>query len=165
MKFSLLITSSLAAFAAAAPVNKRAVFSTQTYDDLSISGGVAGNAQQEALDKLAGLPDDLTTVEEADLDFLNSVNQIANDAETDAFNPAIEAADGEEADALQRGKIKNKVLKLTATILKLQAQQAQGQDVAEKLAAEQKKLDNNIAQDEDEAGLESIALQFDATTD
>ena len=49
--------------------------------------------------------------------------------------------------------------------MKLQAQQAQGQDVAEKLAAEQKKLDNNIAQDEDEAGLESIALQFDATTD
>jgi len=100
MKPSLLIAG-LAAIVAAAPVNKRAVFSTQTYNDLSISGGVAGNAQQEALDKLAGLPDDLSTVEEADLDFLNSVNQIANDAETDAFNPAIEAADGEEADALQ----------------------------------------------------------------
>ena len=164
MKFSLFSTVSFAALSLAAPLSKRAVFTTTTYDDLSISGGVAGNAEQEALDKLSGLPDDLSTVEEADLDFLNSVNQIANDAETDAFNPAIEAADGEEADALQRGKIKNKVLKLTATMLKLQAQAAQGQDVAEKMAAEQKKLDNNIAQDVEAAGLESTFLSFDATT-
>jgi hypothetical protein len=46
----------------------------------------------------------------------------------------------------------------------LQAQAAQGQDVADKLATEQKKLDNNIAQDEDAAGLPSTALSFDATT-
>jgi hypothetical protein len=100
MKFTLVIAA-LVALSVAAPVNKRAVFTTQTYDELSISGGVAGNAKQEALDVLSGLPDDLTTVEEADIDFLNSVNQIANDAETDAFNPAIEAASGEDADALQ----------------------------------------------------------------
>lgn len=100
MHFSnLLIT--FAALASAGPLLRRQVFSTQTYDDLSISGGVAGNAEQEALEKLGGLPDDLTTVTKADLDFLNSVNSIANDAETDAFNPAIEAASGEEADALQ----------------------------------------------------------------
>jgi len=83
------------------PLKRRAVFTTKTYNELSISGGVAGNGKQEALDALSGLPDDLSTVEEADLDFLNSVNQIANDAETDAFNPAIEAANGEEADALE----------------------------------------------------------------
>ncbi|KAH8654816.1 small secreted protein [Ilyonectria robusta] len=164
MKFSLL-TFTLVALCSAAPLSKRAVFSTTSYNDLSISGGVAGNAQQEALQKLGGLPNDLTTVEESDLDFLNSVNQIANDAETDAFNVAIDAADGEEADALQRGKIKNKVLKLTATILKLEAQQAQGQDVSEKLATEQQKLQNNIAQDEEAAGLASTFLSFDATTD
>ena len=65
----------------------------------------------------------------------------------------------------QRGKIKNKVLKLTATTLKLQAQQAQGEDVSDKLATETKKLQNNIAQDEDAAGLPSTFLSFDATTD
>ncbi|KXH49769.1 hypothetical protein CSIM01_03906 [Colletotrichum simmondsii] len=166
MKFSSVITLGFAALATAAPLGARqaTVFSTQTFNDLSISGGTAGDAKQEALDKLSGLPTDLSTVAKADLDFLNSVNSIANDAEKEAFNPAIEAATGEEADALQRGKIKNKVLKLTATMLKLQAQAAQGEDVADKMAAEQKKLDNNIAQDEAEAGNASTALDFDAST-
>lgn len=62
----------------------------------------------------------------------------------------------------QRGKIKNKVLKLTATVLGLGAQQAQGKDVADKLATEQGKLDKNIAQDEAEAGNPSTAVPFDA---
>lgn len=101
MKFSL-VTIALAAVASAAPLSKRAIFSTTSYDDLSISGGTAGNAQQEAFDKLGPLPDDPADLEKADQDFLNSVNQIANDAETEAFNPAIDAAaDGEEKDALQ----------------------------------------------------------------
>ncbi|CAG7564361.1 unnamed protein product [Fusarium equiseti] len=163
MKFTSILLS-LAATAIAAPLSKRAVFSQSTYDNLSISGGTAGNAQQEALQKLGGLPTDLSTVEKSDLDFLNSVNQIANDAETDAFNPAIEAASGEEADALQRGKIKNKVLKLTATILKLEAQKAQGDDVDEKLEEENKKLQNNIAQDQEAAGQASTFLSFNAST-
>jgi hypothetical protein len=168
MKFSVATITLFAGLSVAMPLgdrlrlNKRAVFSATTYDQISISGGVAGNAQQEALDILDRLPSDLSTVEKDDLDFLNSVNQVANDAETEAFNPAIDAADGEEADALQRGKIKNKVLKLTATILKLQAQQAQGQDVADKLATEQTKLNNNIRQDEAEAGQPSTFLSFDA---
>jgi hypothetical protein len=63
----------------------------------------------------------------------------------------------------QRGKTKNKVLKLTATMLKLQAQAAQGEDVAEKMAEEQEKLANNVAQDEENAGLESTFLSFDAS--
>ncbi|KAM0551259.1 hypothetical protein ACHAPJ_008604 [Fusarium lateritium] len=164
MKFtSILLT--FAATALASPISKRAVFSQSTYNDLSISGGTAGNAKQEALDKLSGLPNDLSTVEKSDLDFLNSVNSIANDAEDEAFNPAIESASGEAADALQRGKIKNKVLKLTATILKLQAQQAQGEDVSDKLDEENTKLQNNISQDEDAAGQASTFLSFDATTD
>ncbi|KAF4960351.1 hypothetical protein FGADI_998 [Fusarium gaditjirri] len=163
MKFTSFLLG-FAATAIASPISKRAVFSQSTYDDLSISGGTAGNAQQEALQKLGGLPTDLSTVEKSDLDFLNSVNQIANDAEDEAFNPAIDAASGEAADALQRGKIKNKVLKLTATILKLEAQQAQGEDVADKLAEENKKLQNNISQDKDEVGKASTFLAFDATT-
>lgn len=103
MKFSTVLLS-FAATAFAAPLSKRAVFSTSTYNDLSISGGTAGNAAQEALQKLSGLPDDLTTVEQSDIDFLNSVNQIANGAEKNAFNPAIDSASGEDADALQVSK-------------------------------------------------------------
>ncbi|KAI8649364.1 hypothetical protein LRP88_11466 [Fusarium phalaenopsidis] len=164
MKFSTVLLS-FAATAFAAPLSKRAVFSTSTYNDLSISGGTAGNAAQEALQKLGGLPSDLTTVEKSDIDFLNSVNQIANGAEKNAFNPAIDAASGEDADALQRGKIKNKVLKLTATMLKLQIQQAQGEDVADEMETENKKLQNNISQDEAAAGQASTFLSFDATTD
>ncbi|KAI0905735.1 hypothetical protein F4823DRAFT_609756 [Ustulina deusta] len=156
----------LSLIAACAAVAQAGVFSQQTYDDISISGGVAGNAQNEALAVFSALDqNDLANVDEDDLDFLNSVNQIANDAETDAFNPAIDDASGDEADALQRGKIKNKVLKLTAAVLKLQAQAAQGEDVQDKLDEEQTKLNNNIQQDEDEAGNESTFLSFDATTD
>jgi hypothetical protein len=98
---TIFVLFAAGSIAAPTPLRRRAVFSTKTYDELSISGGVAGDGKQEALDALAGLPDDLSTVEEADLDFLNSVNQICNDAEVDAFNPAIEAADGEEAAALE----------------------------------------------------------------
>ncbi|KAH8162804.1 hypothetical protein CIB48_g5432 [Xylaria polymorpha] len=160
MRFTLSLIAACAALAQAG------VFSQQTYDDISISGGVAGNAQNEALAVFSALDqNDLANVDEADLDFLNSVNQIANDAEDEAFNTAIDAASGEEADALQRGKIKNKVLKLTAAVLKLQAQVAQGEDVQDKLDEEQTKLQNNIQQDEDEAGNASTFLSFDATTD
>lgn len=47
--------------------------------------------------------------------------------------------------------------------MKLQAQEAQGEDVADKLAEEQTKLDNNIQQDTDEAGNTATAVDFDAT--
>ncbi|KAI0450534.1 small secreted protein [Xylaria acuta] len=155
----------LSLIAACAALIQAGVFTQQAYNDISISGGVAGNAQNEAMAVFSALDlNDLANVDEDDLDFLNSVNQICNDAEVEAFNPAIDAASGEEADALQRGKIKNKVLKLTATILKLQAQAAQGDDVQDKLDEEQTKLNNNIQQDEDEAGNESTFLSFDATT-
>lgn len=49
-----------------------------------------------------------------------------------------------------------------ATVIKLEAQQAQGQDVAEKLATETKKLDNNITTDQKNAGQPSTAVPFDA---
>jgi hypothetical protein len=66
---------------------------------------------------------------------------------------------------LQNGKIKNKVLKLQATVLELQITAAQGEeDTAEKLAAETKKLNNNIALDVKAAGQASTKLAFDATT-
>lgn len=78
-----------------------AVFKATTFNDISIAGGVAGNAKEEALAALAGLPADLTTVEKSDLTFLDNVNGVCNDAETGAFNPAIDAATGEEQDAVK----------------------------------------------------------------
>jgi hypothetical protein len=61
----------------------------------------------------------------------------------------------------QNGKIKNKVLKLTAEVLGLQIEQAQGNSgVAADIAAEQKKLNNNIALDTAAAGQASTAVSF-----
>ncbi|KAJ1334067.1 hypothetical protein MN608_04069 [Microdochium nivale] len=143
-------------------LSRRQQFQQQTYDEISISGGTAGNAQAEAEAVFAGL--NVATASEADKDFLNSVNKICNQAEKGAFNTAIAAASGEAADALQRGKIKNKVLKLKATLLLLSIKQAEGENVAADIAAETKKFNNNIQQDEAEAGKASTFLPFNAST-
>ncbi|WQF86521.1 hypothetical protein CDEST_11535 [Colletotrichum destructivum] len=175
MKFSVVLAT-LAAVASAAPsgdissagnrVQKRAVFTAKTFDELSISGGTAGKAKEDALAKFAGLPTDLSTVDKADLEFLDSANKIANQAERGAYNTEIaKTAPGEDALALQRAKIQNKVMKLTATVLGLQAQQAQGQNVTAKLEEETKKLEKNIADDVANAGKPATALKFNASTD
>lgn len=85
MRYSLYLTGFVASLAAAAPGKKRQaaaapVFTAQTFADLSIAGGTAGDAAAEAQAKLAGLPADLTTVAPEDVDFLSAVNSIANDA-------------------------------------------------------------------------------------
>ena len=46
--------------------------------------------------------------------WLRQGGQAAEDAETDQFNPAIDAASGAEAEALQNGKIQNKCVHLLA---------------------------------------------------
>jgi hypothetical protein len=108
--FSIL---SLIALSIAAPTtlsSKRAIAARQsgpvlkdtTYNAISISGGKAGNAKAEADAVFSAL--DLKNpenIDSADLTFLNEVNQVANDAETDAFNPAVEAATGDEATQIQ----------------------------------------------------------------
>jgi hypothetical protein len=48
--------------------------------------------------------------------------------------------------------------------LELQIKAAQGEDTSAKLAAETKKLNNNIALDKAAAGEPSTALSFDAST-
>ena len=49
-------------------------------------------------------------------------------------------------------------------MLRLMIEQAQGEDVSAEIAKEQKKLNNNIQQDEDEAGNASTFLSFSAST-
>ncbi|RMZ72534.1 small secreted [Pyrenophora seminiperda CCB06] len=175
MYFHSIAILSLAAFSFAAPTpnNKRtiearqggaAVLADTTYNAISIAGGVAGNAKAEAAAVFKALDlTNLKNIASADLTFLNTVNQVANDAEKQVFNPAVDAATGDKAAQIQNGKIKNKVLKLTATVLKLQAQQAQGQDVAATLAEETKKFNNNVALDVKAAGQVSVAEPFTAT--
>lgn len=97
-----------------------------------------------------------------DLEVLKTERETAEAAETEAFNPAIDDTDDDATkQALQNGKIKNKVLKLTAEVLALQIEQAQGKDVTDKLAEEQAKLQKNIQLDQEAAGQASQTVEFD----
>ena len=168
MHFQITVVAALAALTTAMPTiiprQAGAVLADTTYDAISISAGQAGNAEAEALAVFSAL--DLTNpsgISRADIKFLNQVNKAANGAETTAFNPAIEAASGADKDALAAGKTKNKVLKLMATKIQLEAKIAQGEgDLAAKLDEELKKLANNVATDKKNAGKKSTALPFDA---
>jgi len=123
----------------------------------------------------------LAGVSAADLKTIKGTHDAAENAEVQAFNPAIAAASGATAKALQvcfthfnymktntdmckqNGKIKNKVLKLTAEVLGIQIDAAQGGSGSD-LAAEQTKLANNIKLDTAAAGQTSTAVDFTATT-
>jgi len=111
MHFQYLAVLSLTALSLAAPTpNKRAiearqsaaVFADTTYNDISISGGQAGNAKAEAAAVFKALDvNNLKDIAKEDLTFLNTVNQVANDAEKEAFNPAVAAATGDQATQIQ----------------------------------------------------------------
>ncbi|KAL5476666.1 hypothetical protein ACEPAI_2852 [Sanghuangporus weigelae] len=170
---SLTIISGLASLSnvGAVPIrSRRAVtqtadnFKELDYAQFQISDGVAGNAAAEAnavfVDPFANT--DLSTVSSDVLDAMEAMREAAESAETDLFNPAIDAASGADADALQVGKIKNKVLKLTGEVQVLNIKIAQAQassddtsDLEDKLSEEQTKLDTNIATDTDSAGATS----------
>ncbi|WVQ93207.1 hypothetical protein IAU59_000271 [Kwoniella sp. CBS 9459] len=132
-------------------------FALQDYADFQISDGVAGDAEAQAnavfVDPFDGC--DLSTVDETSLQNIKTMREAAEDAETELFNPQIDAAaDEAEAAALQVGKIKNKVLKLTgfSQALKIDIAQGGGADRQAKLDEEAAKLAKNIATDVDSAG-------------
>ncbi|KAK7060791.1 hypothetical protein VNI00_000524 [Paramarasmius palmivorus] len=142
-------------------------FAELPYAQFQISDGVAGNAAAEAnavfVDPFQGV--DLSTVSKETLQAVKSMREAAEDAETSLFNPAIDGASGDEADALQVGKIKNKVLKLTGFVQALKIEiaqlQAAGEDSSEreaKLAQEQTKLTKNIDTDVKSAGAASLSV-------
>jgi len=143
-----------------APLSKRA-FELQSYASFQISDGVGGTAQSEAnavfVDPFAGV--DLATVSSTDLSNVQTMREAAESAETDQFNPQIDAASGDEQDALEVGKIKNKVLKLTGEVqalnIKLAQQKAKGEDTSDtesSIQEEQTKLTTNIKLDQANAG-------------
>ncbi|KAF9264190.1 hypothetical protein L218DRAFT_254584 [Marasmius fiardii PR-910] len=134
-------------------------FKELPYAQFQISDGTAGQAEAKAnavcVDPFQG--QDLATVDAASLKALSDMRVAAEDAETSLFNPAIDKA---SADALQNGKIQNKVLKLTCEtqVLKIQLAQAKTGDTASiqsKLDEEQTKLNTNIATDKKNAGAAS----------
>lgn len=165
----LMSSLSISSYARPVPVpgttkamSKRA-FVEQAYNDFQISDGVGGNAEAQAnavfSDNFAGV--DLATVSADDLDVINTMAKAAVDAE-DTFNSAIDAASGAAADALNVGKIKNKVLKLSGEVLVLQIKQAQGDaSAADDLTTEQAKLTKDVAVDVTNAGKPSQSVQFD----
>ncbi|CAH7676487.1 hypothetical protein PPACK8108_LOCUS11621 [Phakopsora pachyrhizi] len=109
----------------------------KSYNDFQISDGTAGNCQAAA-DKVFAVSGDLKAVSKTDLDNLNTMARAAVTSE-EQFNTAIAAATGEKADELKAGKTCNKV------------KQAQGDDVAAKIATEQKKLNENLKLDKENA--------------
>ncbi|KAM3086130.1 hypothetical protein ACMFMG_000269 [Clarireedia jacksonii] len=165
---SSAVASATAAAAAststAAAATGGSVLSSAAYNDFQISGGTAGTAQDEANALFSAIDkNNLAAVSAADLKIIKGIHDVAEDAEVKAFNPAVEAASGDAATALQNGKIKNKVLKLTAEVLGIQVEAAQGGDDSD-LAAEQTKLANNIKLDTAAAGQASTAVPFDGTS-
>lgn len=140
------------------------VLTASDYNTFQISSGTAGTAEAEANALFANIDQtNLAGVSASDLKVIQGIHDVAEDAETDAFNPAIAAASGDAATALQNGKIKNKVLKLTAEVLGIQVKAAQGGDDSD-LAAEQTKLANNIKLDTAASGQASTAVSFTGTS-
>ncbi|KAK8042286.1 hypothetical protein PG993_006809 [Apiospora rasikravindrae] len=160
-KFAAIL--SLAAVALSLPtgeVQKRAL-AARPYTDFQISSGTAGNALAEAQAKFPIDTSDLANVSKDDLSIIKAARETAEAAETDAFNKEVKAASGADADALQNGKIKNKVLKLYLETTALQIQQAQsGKDNQAKIDKEQKKLNTNVAADKKAAGQASQSVKF-----
>ncbi|KAK0195192.1 hypothetical protein F5146DRAFT_1024544 [Armillaria mellea] len=120
---------------------KPRAFELLDYADFQISDGVGGQAAAEA--------------NAVFVDPFDNVDLATVDSQT----LAIAAASGAAADALQVGKIKNKVLKLTGEVqvlnIKIAQAQASGDDTSDledSLAEEQTKLNTNIATDVKNAG-------------
>ncbi|KAK7686530.1 hypothetical protein QCA50_010129 [Cerrena zonata] len=155
-----LFASAIFGLVAAAPIERRA-FQLQNYNDFQISDGTAGDAEAKAnavfVDPFKG--QDLATVDKTTLAAVQTMREAAESAETDQFNPAIAKATGADADALNAGKIMNKVLKLTGEVQALNIQLAQAKakgasttSIQSKITAEQAKLTKNIATDKKNAG-------------
>jgi hypothetical protein len=105
-KLSKTKTSSAAVASATAVTSTTAadgsVLTASTYNAISISGGTAGTAEAEANALFSAIDmTNLAGVSAADLKVIKGTHDAAEDAEVEAFNPAIAAATGDAATALQ----------------------------------------------------------------
>lgn len=105
--FALLLTTLVAARPAPVPQagNSAAVLTDiagMTWQQIQISDGTAGDAPDRVNALLSAIDQtDLANVARADVETLNAINAVCNDAETEGFNPAIAAAKGAEKAALE----------------------------------------------------------------
>ncbi|TVY20840.1 hypothetical protein LARI1_G002170 [Lachnellula arida] len=162
----LSLTGTLALPTKRATGTSAAVLTVQTYDDFSVSSGVAGNALAEVNAKFpVHRPKQFRRLAASDLAIIASAAQLGEQAETatGGFNDAVAAAGQTTAagTALQNGKIKNKVLKLQTDVMRIQIEVAQGNAAAgSQLAAQQAKLATNVALDKAAAGQTATAINF-----
>ncbi|KAK7969489.1 hypothetical protein PG996_002068 [Apiospora saccharicola] len=160
-KFAALLSLAISALALpTGEVQKRAL-TARPYAYFQVSSGTAGNALAEVQAKFPIDTSNLASVSKGDLAIIKAARETAEAAETDAFNKEVKAASGSAADALQNGKIKNKVLKLFLETTALEIEQAQGgKSNQAKIDKEQKKLNNNVALDTKAAGQASQSVTF-----
>ncbi|KAK1832850.1 hypothetical protein QBC39DRAFT_425149 [Podospora conica] len=149
---------------------KRAILSPQQYSQFQVSNGVGGNALAEVKAKFPFDETNLASIDPVDLEIIKAAGETAEKAETGAggFNEAIAAAGGTNSAAgkvLQVGKIKNKVLKLQLSVLRLGTEVAQGrQDRAAKLQEQRTKLAKNVELDRAAAGQRSQGVNFQGSS-
>lgn len=95
-------TSSTSNSTSTSTTSAGSVLTASAYNDFQISDGTAGTAQDQANSLFTAIDkNNLAAVSESDLDIIQGVHDAAEDAETNAFNPAIAAASGDAATALQ----------------------------------------------------------------
>lgn len=94
--------SATGASTATATGTSGSVLKASTYNDIQISGGTAGTAQDEANALFSAIDmNNLAGVSADDLAIIKGTHDAAEDAETSAFDPAVDAATGTAATALQ----------------------------------------------------------------
>ncbi|KAJ6459655.1 hypothetical protein C8R45DRAFT_554147 [Mycena sanguinolenta] len=160
MRFFLTLAL-FASVALSAPVQiaKRA---PRTYAELSIGGGVGGNALAEAQAKFPGNPATLSAGTVSDFNADAHCSVLAEQAFLDAG--AI-ASSNRATNGVSVGLFKNKVLKLFGTMVALQGQIAENGGKASaaqtaQLADLTSKLAVNVAVDKTNAGLASTDVSF-----
>jgi len=95
-------SSAIAAATSAAAASGGSVLTAAAYNDFQISAGTAGTAETQANALFANInQNNLASVSASDLKIIKGIHDAAEDAEVNAFNPAIDAASGDAATALQ----------------------------------------------------------------
>ncbi|KZS93207.1 hypothetical protein SISNIDRAFT_550191 [Sistotremastrum niveocremeum HHB9708] len=147
------------------------LISWKDYCDFQISDGYGGDAEQKAaaLFRAPFEGMDLSKASFADFDILRTMREAVEDADVEQFVPQIAAArtNATLRQELSVGRIKNTVLRLTATIqvleIKISKDQTFGGDTdyeEEWLYDELDQLDEALAQDKANAGLPSRGVQW-----
>ncbi|KAI1007898.1 hypothetical protein K3495_g331 [Podosphaera aphanis] len=152
--------------AAADGSGRVSVLKSQAYNDISVSDGVAGTTAERVNKLFADIDmNNLANVSDEDLQTIKNTHDVAENAELKAFDPAIDAATGDELAALKRGRIANKILKATATVLNLKIRMARGETFdPDDFALQEKKVTGNTAADVKAAGLPMKGVKFNGRT-